>query len=149
MRSVKAAGIILFTSGVRKKFLVLKHPTRYDIPKGILKDGETERDAALRELEDETGISRDLVTVEGGFHFATSYQTRARRLGNQIINKELQVLLGFVKEAMEIKLAEHCGYEWIEWNPPHNIQVNTIDPLLDQIDKYLYKKSLMLINSQL
>ena len=77
MRTVKAAGIILFTNGVRKQFLVLKHPTRYDIPKGVIKDGETDRDAALRELEDETGISRDLVTIEGGFHFGTNYQTRA------------------------------------------------------------------------
>ena len=70
-------------------------------------------------------------------------------MGNQLVMKELQIILGFVKEPLAVTLAEHIGYEWIEWNPPHNIQVNTIDPLLEQVDKYLYKKSLMLINSQL
>lgn len=35
----------------------------WQMPQGGVEKGETPRDAALRELEEETGISRDLVTV--------------------------------------------------------------------------------------
>lgn len=36
----------------------------WQMPQGGIDDGETARDAALRELEEETGVSRDLVHVE-------------------------------------------------------------------------------------
>lgn len=36
----------------------------WQMPQGGVDAGETPRDAALRELEEETGVSRDLVTVE-------------------------------------------------------------------------------------
>lgn len=29
-----------------------------------------------------------------------------------------------------VKCTEHGGHEWVRWNPPHEIQKNTIDPLL-------------------
>lgn len=36
----------------------------WQMPQGGIDKGETPREAALRELEEETGVSRDLVTVE-------------------------------------------------------------------------------------
>lgn len=36
----------------------------WQMPQGGIDEGETAREAALRELEEETGVSRDLVTVE-------------------------------------------------------------------------------------
>ena len=36
----------------------------WQMPQGGIDDGETARDAALRELEEETGVSRDLVHVD-------------------------------------------------------------------------------------
>ena len=37
----------------------------WQMPQGGIDDGETPHEAALRELEEETGLSRDLVEVEG------------------------------------------------------------------------------------
>ena len=37
----------------------------WQMPQGGIDEGETPRDAALRELEEETGVSRDLVEIEG------------------------------------------------------------------------------------
>lgn len=36
----------------------------WQMPQGGIDDGETARDAALRELEEETGVASDMVTVE-------------------------------------------------------------------------------------
>lgn len=36
----------------------------WQMPQGGIDDGETPRDAALRELEEETGVIRDLVSIE-------------------------------------------------------------------------------------
>jgi 8-oxo-dGTP pyrophosphatase MutT (NUDIX family) len=60
---VRAAGGVVLrrdTSGVR---LVLVHRPRYDdwsLPKGKLLQGESHRDAALREVEEETGLGCEL-----------------------------------------------------------------------------------------
>lgn len=37
----------------------------WQMPQGGIDDGETPREAALRELEEETGVTRDLVEIEG------------------------------------------------------------------------------------
>jgi hypothetical protein len=35
--------------------------------------------------------------------------------------------------------SEHLGFEWFKWQPPHQIQELTIDPLLSSVEKYLAK----------
>jgi hypothetical protein len=34
-------------------------------------------------------------------------------------------------------LTEHESFRWFDWNPPHEIQAQTIDPLLDAVAKYI------------
>ena len=40
-----------------------RHTQAWQMPQGGVEKGETAKEAALRELEEETGVSRDLVTV--------------------------------------------------------------------------------------
>lgn len=67
---VRAAGGLVWRSGDAGKELVLVHRPAYDdwsFPKGKLNDGESEVQAALREVEEEIGVrcalGRDLGTI--------------------------------------------------------------------------------------
>jgi 8-oxo-dGTP pyrophosphatase MutT (NUDIX family) len=53
--------------GTPAHFLLMKHPNRYDLPKGHQEEGETDLDTAFRELWEETGIQREMVEVLEGF----------------------------------------------------------------------------------
>lgn len=55
MRWVRAAGGIVEDADGRR-LLILRNG-RYDLPKGKVEDGETLRQAALREVQEETGVS--------------------------------------------------------------------------------------------
>jgi 8-oxo-dGTP pyrophosphatase MutT (NUDIX family) len=52
-RVVKAAGGVVFDGD---RMLLIYRLKRWDLPKGKLDDGERSKDAALREVEEETGI---------------------------------------------------------------------------------------------
>lgn len=46
MREVKSCGFFVMKSD--NSFLLMKHADRYDLPKGHMEAGETEKDTALR-----------------------------------------------------------------------------------------------------
>ncbi|MGQ9479037.1 MAG: bis(5'-nucleosyl)-tetraphosphatase [Thermoproteota archaeon] len=106
----KSAGFIIFRrdeDGIR--YLFLKVDDRLDFPKGLMEEGEDELSAALRELREESGISR--VRVIPGFRKVLNYYYR--RSGGVLVSKKLVVFLG---EALESKVSvswEHTGFEWL------------------------------------
>lgn len=125
-------------------FLLMQKPNRYDLPKGHIESGETEWECALRELYEETGIEANILHLDEVFRFSTTYQTCYQRFANKTIEKTKTVVifLGWLQQEVVIKLSEHIGYTWIDWNPPHLIQKQTIDPLLKQLEIYLTKNAL-------
>ncbi|CAF4275179.1 unnamed protein product, partial [Adineta steineri] len=47
----------------------MRHRDRYDLPKGHMEIGETERETALRELQEETGIQSSAIDIDPDFRF--------------------------------------------------------------------------------
>jgi bis(5'-nucleosidyl)-tetraphosphatase len=140
MKQVKACGFILLRrdkSTDRKSFLLMKHADRYDLPKGHLEPGESELDCALREMNEETGIPIDAVEIDPDFQYRSIYYPQSARLGNETVEKTLVIFLGWVDFNTQINISEHLGYEWFDWNPPHQIQILTIDPLLKEVATHL------------
>jgi bis(5'-nucleosidyl)-tetraphosphatase len=133
MRTVKSCGLLLIRAAPEPAFLLMKHPNRFDLPKGHIRDGESELDCAFRELEEETGISRDQIRLDPTFRSETSYQTHYKRFGGAMVEKTLVVFLGYVDSEIAVVPHEHEAYVWIPWDPPHRIQAQTIDPLLEQV----------------
>jgi 8-oxo-dGTP diphosphatase len=72
-----AGGLVVRTSGARTEVLVIHRP-KYDdwsFPKGKLENGERDEDAALREVEEETGCTCRLLDEVG----CRSYRDRHGR----------------------------------------------------------------------
>jgi 8-oxo-dGTP diphosphatase len=73
---VRAAGGVVVRGEGDRREVVLVHRPKYDdwsLPKGKLYDGEPEEDAALREVEEETGIRCRLGPFAGAVTYADRY----------------------------------------------------------------------------
>lgn len=142
MRKVKSCGIILFTKKA-KRFLLLKHPDRYDLPKGHVQHDETDLECALREFVEETGIDLQNIKIDKEFKYSEKYFPKSKKYDYDDVEKTLVVYLAFLKKKRKkqpLLLTEHNGYEWHKWEPPHKIQDLTIDPLLDAVEKYFERQ---------
>ena len=137
MRRTKACGVFVVRGDPVESFLLLVHRKRLDIPKGHVDPGESEMECALRELEEETGISAEDIRLDVDFRFATEYQVSPAHPGDESVLKTLVIFLGRLIRDVPIRLSEHLDYRWCDWNPPHSIQAQTIDPVLDQVERHL------------
>ena len=134
---VKAAGILIMTRGEEPEILLMKHHDRWDLPKGHCELNERYLETALRETEEETGIQPDQIEIDTEFRFKIEYPVKYKRWGNEVFTKKVKYFLGFIEKRAPLKLTEHAGAEWIKWSPPHEIQKQTIDPLLQAVADHL------------
>ncbi len=137
MDETKACGVLVFRERPIESFLLMRHPTRLDLPKGHSEPGETELACALRELHEETGIRAEDIALDPDFRWTTEYDVDGRRYGlSDRVHKTVVIFLARLVRDVEIATSEHLGFEWTPWNPPHQIQAQTIDPLLAAVEKY-------------
>ena len=134
---VFSSGFLLFRKQKQLQFLLMKHSSRWDLPKGHLDPGETKQQAALRELKEETGLQASDVWLDPNFVFENRYWVSYKRNGGKRQLKELTIFLGTLLHDKPILVTEHEGYEWFDWSPPHTIQAETIDPLLKQVGQHI------------
>lgn len=132
---IQAAGLVLLTRSRPQQLLLLQHRDRWDLPKGHADDGEDLMTTALRETEEETGITQDKIQVDKQFQFVTQYPIKRSKRGAYL--KRVTYFLGYLERVETIRLTEHIGYRWIDWPNTDPIQLNTIDPLLAKLRSYL------------
>lgn len=139
MKQPRSCGFLIVKGDPIDSFLLMKHPSRWDLPKGHVDPGETDIECALRELEEETGIAADDIDVDEDFRYETRYMVKAKRYTEEDgeVEKTLLIFLGRLTNDVEIEVTEHGGYQWFDWAPPHSIQERAIDPLLDALSAYL------------
>ena len=110
----RSAGVVVFreVDGRPREFLLLDYGRHWDYAKGHLEDGETDQQAAIRELREETGI-RD-VALEPGFSREIMYHFQSSRKG--LVRKEVIFFTARLPgdPPQEVALShEHVGHEWL------------------------------------
>jgi bis(5'-nucleosidyl)-tetraphosphatase len=104
----KSAGAVVFReSGKGRLYLLLQNQGRWDFPKGGVEKGEKELDTVLREVKEETGLSR--VTIVPGFRRVIEYFYRR---DNKNIHKQVVYLLASTADPKVKISSEHQGFGW-------------------------------------
>ena len=135
---VHAAGVLLMTPADEpSEFLLMRHPKRWDLPKGHRDPGENDLQTALRELQEEIGVDPKRITIDPGFQFEIRYPVTYKRWPGRTLEKCVRYFLGFIDQKPDLVLTEHEGFRWWAWSPPHSIQPETIDPLLESVHQHL------------
>lgn len=112
MEKVFSAGLVLFriVDGERL-YLLLHYPHgHWDFVKGKIEEGESKQEAALRELEEETGLEAEIMD---GFEEQLSYVFRQEE---ELIEKTVYFLIAQTASE-DIELShEHIDFSWLPYN---------------------------------
>lgn len=103
--------MVIFTTKPRQ-YLLLHYPSRHwDFPKGHLEKGETNMDAARREVREETGLSK--VEVLPGFTHAFDYEYR--RSDRTRVHKTVTFFLARASTHKVRISHEHRDFAWLPY----------------------------------
>jgi len=127
----KSAGAVLFRKENGKILYLLLHYQmgHWGFPKGIIEKGETMKEAAKREIKEETGIEE--IEFIDGFKEWIKYFFR---LKGKTIFKIVTFFLAKTKES-KVKLSfEHIGFKWLPYK-------EALEQLTFKNDKEVLKKA--------
>lgn len=114
MEKERSSGFIIFRKNPKPEFLVLHYEEgHWDFPKGKLEKNETPLQAAFRELEEETSISRKDARIIPGFRHKIDYFFR--RKGKPVF-KEVDFFLAQTDAKKVILSKEHIAFKWLPFN---------------------------------
>ncbi|MEK7653572.1 MAG: NUDIX domain-containing protein [Patescibacteria group bacterium] len=137
----KSAGIIVFRQNPRDglQYLVLYHRGSYwNFPKGKVDEGESEMEAASRELKEETGI--DKIEIIDGWRQQTQFFFNEGREGKkELIKKDFIIYLAKLPEGQEVKIShEHNGYGWMDAKTAGKyLRFKNLKEILAEADSYV------------
>lgn len=116
-----SAGMIVFHRGETgcRFLLVLSRLTKrplWEFPKGGVDEGESRRDAALRELFEETGLSGDDVRVVPGFEQREAYRFSTKDGDDRtLVRKEVTYFLAEAAHTrVSVSAAEIFEFAWVD-----------------------------------
>lgn len=115
------AGFVVYrkTSDGVKFLLLYRRGNYWNFPKGHFKPGERSIDAALRELEEETGIKKSELRIMPNFR---AYERFFFKIGNQGIYDTVILFLAETHRAeIRIEPREHSGFGWFLYHDALNV----------------------------
>jgi len=115
-----SSGAVIYRKEKGKTYFLVIFSARNKIwgfPKGHIESGEDEKDAAIREIEEETGI-KDLVFIDG-FRVENIYDTKSNRgpYNGTMIEKHAAYFLCETKtKNIVIDKKEISDYKWVTFD---------------------------------
>lgn len=116
MPKEQSAGAVVFRMQNKEaQYLLLHYPTTkrakveyWDFPKGHLEEKETEEQAAIREIEEETGL-KDITLLQGfEEHIQYYFQVKGKTVFKTVVFFLAQT------KTREVKISfEHKGFVWL------------------------------------
>ncbi len=104
--------VLYYGEGGKRRYLILRHRNgeHWSLPKGHIEPGESEQEAALREAQEETGIS-DIELVPG-FRAVSRYSFFRQGVP---VEKEVVYFLGRTDQT-DVRLSkEHVDWRWADY----------------------------------
>jgi len=102
----KSCGAIVIYKGKESKFLLLKHRLgHWDFPKGLVEKGETEKETARREVEEETGLKIKIGKKINKVQYTYTFKKK-------LITKEVVFFLAESKNMKVTISPEHTAFTW-------------------------------------
>jgi len=109
MRRDKSAGLIVVKEN---KILLVKNPKgQWLLPKGHLEKDETEQQAAIREIKEETNIDAEIID---GFREEDAYWFKEK---GELVRKEVVFFMAKAKNSeIKVESDELSGADWFDWD---------------------------------
>ncbi len=137
-RNEKSCGVVIYHAIAGERFFLTLHYTNghWDLPKGHVEAGETEHETALRELEEETGITQ--ATILSDFRETINYSFIWEKV---LIQKEVVFFVANTSQ-QAIKLShEHQGYQWLNYQDAlRKLTFDNAKNLLTKAENFLAKR---------
>lgn len=118
MKREKTIGFVVYKKeGQGIRYLLLHHSGEYwNFPKGRMEKGETELEAALRELQEETGISQTKL-IDGFYdEYEYDFDTTITEGVKKTIYKKAVFFMAEVED-QKVKISnEHIDFGWFDFN---------------------------------
>ena len=135
---VRSAGVVVFRKNKAREYLLLHYSAgHWDLPKGHIEKGETSQHTALRELKEETGISK--AAIIPGFKETISY--RYTEKGEKVLKFVVFFLAGAKQKKVRLSF-EHKGFAWLPFEEAvRKATYPTAKKVLKKAEKWLNEKS--------
>ncbi len=114
MESEKSIGAVIIHKNKKLEYLLLyrkahaHYKEAWDLVKGLVEKGETEKETILREIREETGINN--VVILPGFKEHISYFYKK---DDNLVKKGVIFYLAEVSKKKVKVSGEHHGYKWL------------------------------------
>lgn len=131
---------MFYMEGTAEPEYLLLHYTagHWDFPKGNIEAGESEKQAAIREIREETGITD--VEFLDSFRMKIEYKYRH---GRRLVQKEVVLFLAQTRTRQVTISHEHIGFAWKKFDDAiQQLTYRNAKNLLLAAKEYLQQRSL-------
>ena len=136
-----SSGIIVFRNAASQRLYLLLHyqyrGDYWDFPRGNIKNPETPRMAAVRETEEETGLSASQLRIVEGFEESVKW---FYRFNGEPVRKRVTYFLAET-ESEDVRISEeHVGAQWLSYKDAlGTLKYRNSKKLLKKAESYLRK----------